>query len=363
MAEKCVGEEEISRRLSRRPCFWRLVVVMMLSRASSRPVTAFGGGWKRTLSSAIGIHNEITSLVFDPRLRHVRPRRSVMDTSCRTKLFSATGHGDASNVTPQQPDSEAQPKRHAVLDSIQDSFERYILSNLQPDSARDVVLLVGVSGGCDSVGLLHALVRLLTRINDDNNKFHLPNRPDTVFQLHVIHFNHKQRGDASDGDALFVQDLCDEMKLPCHVYDWNASSDTSFSQDAARQWRRTTMYSLLQTLIRGEEQQKGVILTAHHLDDSEESMLLKLIRGVHLTNLVGMDPVVVDSEDMSNFIIARPMLSVRKADIVDFLESNQRTWREDESNASDKYLRNRIRNELVPLLSDMMGGPNVLQVR
>ena len=117
------------------------------------------------------------------------------------------------------------------------------------------------------------------------------------------------------------------------------------------------MYTLLQSLG------KGVILTAHHKDDSEETLLLKLLRGVHLTNLVGMEPVVVGSRDMPEAIVARPLLDVRKTDILDFLQSIHQPWRQDESNASDKYLRNRVRSELVPLLSDVMGGAHVFQVR
>lgn len=320
-----------------------------------RPLTAFGG-WKRCVRTlnVINIGIPVQQAVA-LRVSRARPSQCCC---CRTRLFSADNRDAAAN-DPQETDSESS-RRHIVLDSIEESFESNIFSNLPGSSKDDVVLLVGVSGGCDSVGLLHALVHNLTRVDD--NKFQFPNFPNTSFQLHVVHFNHMQRGAESDGDAQFVQELCDELDLPCHVYDWQSSSDDciAFSQDKARQWRRLTMYSLLQSLSEGGT---GVIVTAHHRDDSEESMMLKLLRGVHLTNLVGMDPVIVGSKDMPNAIIVRPMLNVRKADIVDYLQSNHLEWREDESNASDKYLRNRVRNELVPLLSDMMGGEDVLQVR
>ena len=78
--------------------------------------------------------------------------------------------------------------------------------------------------------------------------------------------------------------------------------------------------------------------------------ILKMLRGVHLTNLVGMEPIVMGTKEMPNAIIARPLLNARKTDIVDFLTLNQLEWREDESNASNKYLRNRVRNELIPLV-------------
>jgi tRNA(Ile)-lysidine synthase len=76
-----------------------------------------------------------------------------------------------------------------------------------------------------------------------------------------------------------------------------------------------------------------------------------------------MDPVVVGGEEMPVAIVARPLLDTPKKDIIDFLTSLNLEWREDKSNASDKYLRNRVRNELIPLLSDIMGGADVLQVR
>jgi len=316
-----------------------------------RPVTAFGS-CKQSFRTLNGAKCDFSGqLAYGPRV----PVLPLHGTSRRsTRLFSVDQQ-DAANGSLKRSYSE--PKRHAVLELIQESFESLILSHLPDSSSEEVMLLVGVSGGCDSVGLLHALNRVMIRVGD---KFHLPNHPSTWFTINVVHFNHKQRGGASDGDAVFVQQLCKELNLPCRVYEWDSADATAFSQDRARQWRRSTMYSLLQSL---SSEQHGVILTAHHRDDSEESMLLKMLRGVHLTNLVGMDAVVPGSEDMPNAIIARPMLGIRKADIVDFLESHDLTWREDESNASDKYLRNRVRNELMPLLSDMMGGADVLQVR
>ena len=347
MSRKCVDSEQRSRRF----CSVGSVAALMLSRAA-HPITAFGG-WRRSLQTLNGM-NVPKSEYF-----RVAPSHTLQSTSFRnTRLFS-TNPSDASHVSQQRRDSSKPREMHVVLDSLQKSFETLILSNL-PDSCDNVVLLVGLSGGCDSMGLLHALERIMIRVGD--HTFHLPGKPDTLFSLHVVHFNHKQRGDASDGDEQFVKELCESLKLPCHLYEWDSNNSTNFSQDTARQWRRSIMYSLLQSLAPSDEC-KGVILTAHHLDDSEESMLLKVLRGVHLTNLAGMDPIVLGSKDMPNAIIARPLLDVRKADIVDFLESNHLSWREDESNASDKYLRNRVRNELIPLLSDMMGGANVLKVR
>ena len=113
-------------------------------------------------------------------------------------------------------------------------------------------------------------------------------------------------------------------------------------------------------------QHVGLLVTAHHKDDSEETLLLKLLRGVHLTHIAGLDVLLrddpSDSEhdstiDRSRTTIywARPLVHVRKSTLQSFLLENNMPWREDATNRSDKYLRNRVRNELIPLLHDLLG--------
>ena len=133
------------------------------------------------------------------------------------------------------------------------------------------------------------------------------------------------------------------------------------------------MHQLLHSLLQGSRGNSsgrpvvGIILTAHHLDDSNETLWLKFLRGTHITHLQGM-PVVSQfyySQDNAErgVCMARPLLHLTKKQILDYLQANAFVWREDESNASSKYLRNRVRNELVPLLEDLVGGPDVLQQR
>jgi tRNA(Ile)-lysidine synthetase-like protein len=250
------------------------------------------------------------------------------------------------------------------------------------------VYLLGVSGGSDSVALLHLMMECIRRYDAGM-------REST--SLHVVHFDHQQRGVDSTKDCEFVRRLCRDHGLPCHVYAWNTEAGANcsawyaqqqpqpqppaFSQDTARKWRRRTMWHLLSDLVRvwptpesvegapmGEPMLPtvGILLTAHHLDDSNESMLLKLLRGTHLTNLQGMAMVHIDDEINNDGIDidgdasrpapttwGRPLLSVRKSQLLEFLTSRGLAWREDASNQSSKYLRNRVRNELVPLLADL----------
>lgn len=218
-------------------------------------------------------------------------------------------------------------------------------------------------------------------------------------ELHVAHFNHEQRGLNSDGDCTFVRDRCREQGIPFYSFSWsdeedplttaevpaedlqlNASGEElsdnrSFSQDTARRWRRQKLKELLSSLVLAPKAKSepdsrwGAILTAHHRDDADENILLKLLRGSHLTNIWSMNAVSdgfhlqMGRKKPSIGYFAKPMLNVRKNDVIEYLIFNSLTWREDDSNSSNKYKRNKVRNELMPLLRDIAGGENALRVR
>lgn len=214
--------------------------------------------------------------------------------------------------------------------------------SLKDKNARSIPVYIGISGGLDSVGLVRAL-HWLNELSCEPAISRL--------QLRAVHFDHQQRGTESDQDRLFVRRLCNELQIPLECLFWNeteASADegASFSQDKARRWRQSHYDS------RSSLSRPILVLTAHHRDDSYESQLLKLLRGAHITNLHGMDSL----HRIGQVYYGRPLLHATKKEIVKFLEDNEWSWREDSSNQSDKYLRNRVRNELVPLLDNLMGG-------
>jgi tRNA(Ile)-lysidine synthetase-like protein len=296
------------------------------------------------------------------------------------------------------------PRRHHGLDG-EDQARRMMAASSSSSSSQSQPLcralyLLGVSGGSDSVALFHLMVRHIRSVQE---KVDVDPRRDEKRQLpppvlHVVHFNHQQRGSESDRDCEFVRALCRDHSVPCHVYSWEQVGSSvelgpspserplAFSQDVARKWRRRTMKQLLSNLLRDHDrlqQQQlraidpkepveeampavGILLTAHHLNDSHESLLLKLLRGTHVTNLQGMSLLQADSDldgggefdDRTRIALVwgRPLLSIPKSQLVRFLKANGCEWREDASNASSKYLRNRVRNELVPLLTDLVGG-------
>ena len=227
---------------------------------------------------------------------------------------------------------------------VQDTAKASLKSNLTDNPT---TLVVGVSGGCDSVALLHALASI------DVTSAH---------NIVAVHFHHHQRPVDADLDCQLVQEMCESYDIPLKIFHWgqdeysSSLADKAFSQAAARQWRSQVLESVARDSMNTntkQEEGKAYILTAHHKDDSNESMLLKILRGVWMPNIQGMSEIT-ESSPANNISYLRPFLSLSKQSLIDYLNAHSIQWREDASNASNKYLRNRIRNQLVPLLQDLM---------
>ena len=202
-----------------------------------------------------------------------------------------------------------------LLQQFQATIER---ESLLPSGSN---LILCVSGGSDSIALLHLCHQLSRRYR---------------WRLHILHFHHGLR-EESDEEARFVRDLSQSLNLEFHLRTTrDFQSETSGLQEKARHWRRTEALKLR------EEIRADSILTAHHAEDQLETWLLKWLRGAHLSGLQGM------SRSDPPFI--RPLLDFRKEVLSDFLKENGFEWREDASNQDSKYMRNRVRNELLPLL-------------
>ncbi|WP_345091084.1 tRNA lysidine(34) synthetase TilS [Flavobacterium chungnamense] len=190
-------------------------------------------------------------------------------------------------------------------------------------------LLLATSGGIDSMVLVHLLHQL-------------------KYDFAVAHCNFQLRGEESDGDEAFVTSFCKERQIEVFVQKFDTAK---FAEDyklsiqlAARKLRYGWFYELI------DKEHFDYILTAHHLDDSLETFLINLSRGTGLDGLTGIPN--------QNERIIRPLLSFSRLDIEHYAKANAVQWREDSSNASDKYLRNKLRHDVVPVLKEL--HPNLL---
>ena len=202
-------------------------------------------------------------------------------------------------------------------------------------------LLVAVSGGIDSVALAHALHSISQR---------------TGLKLSIGHVNHGLRGAESDADQAAVEALAARLGLPVRsarvdpaaARRGGPSRDRPTLQEAARELR----YAALDAIAR--ELGASCVATAHTADDQAETVLLRLLRGTGPDGLAGIPERSPDGR------IARPLLGTSRAEVERFAAAQGIAWREDGSNASGPYARNRLRNEWLPGLARVF-NPGLLR--
>ncbi len=186
-------------------------------------------------------------------------------------------------------------------------------------------VLAGISGGADSVALLHLLRQTDARIM-------------------AVHVNHGLRGEASDGDAQFVASLCAAWHIPLRTY--RATPPAHPSED----WARQVRYGFFREAMAATG--ADALVLAHHQDDQAETLLLHLLRGAGLNGLAGMAPDTV----VEGMRILRPLLGVSRQALRDMLTALGQPWREDASNADPRYLRNALRADILPRLEQLAPG-------
>lgn len=196
-------------------------------------------------------------------------------------------------------------------------------------------IIAGVSGGADSICLLRVLAELA---------------PVMGFTLYVVHVHHGLRA-AADADEMFVQEICEQLRVECtcfHVHAAEYAGDHGIGTEEAG---RILRYEIFEKECRRREKQDGVpcrIAVAHHLEDQAETVIFHLCRGSTVTGMGGMRPV-------SGRII-RPLLQTSRKDIEDYLTQIGQGWRQDETNADERYTRNYIRRQILPALEKI--NPN-----
>ncbi len=219
-------------------------------------------------------------------------------------------------------------RRFAAKHELEIEMEAFIARHGLLEAGQ--VVVVGVSGGADSVALAAAL-RLIGR-----------------YVLHIAHIHHGIRADA-DGDADFVAELAEKWQTPFHLERIDTPSLARAERIGIEEAARTGRYEALSAIA--ARAGADAVAVAHHAGDQVETVLHRIVRGTHLRGLAGMTPKRKLNE---NLVLIRPLLWAGREQIERFCRSEGLSWRTDHTNAEMDFTRNFIRHELLPLLRDRL---------
>jgi len=194
-------------------------------------------------------------------------------------------------------------------------------------------LLVAVSGGPDSVCLLHILVKL---------------REELGIGLHIAHLNHQLRGVEADADAQYVSDLAHRLDIPATIEQRDVKAYQTQQRISLEEAAREVRYTFLAQVARSIGANR--VAVGHTADDHIETILMHLVRGTGTKGLQGLQPSSLWQPSGSSLTIVRPLLPVSRWETADYCNNHQLMPRIDTSNLSLSPLRNRIRHQLLPLL-------------
>ncbi|MFO7819040.1 MAG: tRNA lysidine(34) synthetase TilS [Halanaerobacter sp.] len=215
-----------------------------------------------------------------------------------------------------------------LLAKIEDTISKY---QLLTSGAK---VLVGVSGGADSVALIHILKELSSEYN---------------LELHIAHLDHQLRGADAKADAQFVRELAGQLNIAStftarNIKKYQQENKLSL-EDAARQLRYQFFFNLL------DELEFDKLAVGHHANDQAETILMKFLRGAGLKGLSGIKP--------QNEKIIRPLIEVQKKELQEYCRKHNLDWRVDSTNQEEICFRNRVRLDLLPQLKEDY-NPNLI---
>ncbi|MFM1538845.1 tRNA lysidine(34) synthetase TilS, partial [Helcococcus bovis] len=191
-------------------------------------------------------------------------------------------------------------------------------------------VLVGVSGGVDSVVLLHLLVKL---------------KKEYEFNIEVAHFNHVTRNGESDIDEKFVRDICEKFNLKFYSEKISMTEFSSKNKISEEEAGRILRHKFFNKILESKpDKEIWYLALAHNLDDQVETIFMRIFRGTGIKGLEGMH--LIDDK------IIRPLLNFTKEEILKCAEINNLEFHQDYTNFENIYTRNSIRNELIPLIRD-----------
>ena len=209
--------------------------------------------------------------------------------------------------------------KHKIEKKVKDFINKYKMVNDQDK------IIIGVSGGADSVCLLFVLKKL---------------REELGFDFNVVHINHGLRGESADRDERFVKECCEKLDISCNTFHVNvkevASREKLSIEDAGRILRQQTFEKVM------KETRSNKVALGHHQNDNAETLLMNLARGSGIRGVSGIKPV------SGHYI--RPLLCLTRDEIEEYLEEKGLSFCVDETNEDIHFIRNRIRNVVIPHL-------------
>lgn len=200
--------------------------------------------------------------------------------------------------------------------------------------SRGQTVLACVSGGTDSMCLLDVLHKLSKEMG---------------FALSAAHFNHRLRGEESDGDETFVRKTCEKLDIPLYIGSGDAAGEAERRGRGIEETARDMRYAFF--FKTAGENHINKVATAHNADDNLETVLMRVVRGTGLRGLCGIPPV--------RGMLIRPLLNLTRAQIEAYNLENNIPHREDSTNASDDYTRNLLRHKVTPVLSSLNPSLNI----
>ena len=201
-------------------------------------------------------------------------------------------------------------------------FKNHIKTNL--DFLNHRKILVAISGGLDSVVLVHLCYKL-------------------GLNIALAHCNFKLRSHESDEDESFVLKLAKDLDLKVFIQEFDTADYAKINKLSIQMAARELRYNWFNTLA--TQMEYDCVLTAHHADDNLETFLINLSRGTGLEGLKGIPEI--------NNNIIRPLLPFSRDDVRAYAKNHNLSWREDSSNASTKYMRNKLRHDVIPVLKEI----------
>ncbi len=190
-------------------------------------------------------------------------------------------------------------------------------------------VLLGVSGGADSIALLHL--------------FSSPQLRPSLGELRVVHVNHQLRPEAG-ADAAFVESLGRRWNVPVTIVSCNVRAELRARGWSVEDGARRIRYAAFEEVA--VRYSAGRLALAHTADDQAETVMMRMVRGAGLTGLAAIPP----TRPLGATLVIRPLLNVWRRDILSYLRRHRLTFRHDATNADPRFLRNRVRGQLLPLL-------------